>query len=74
MLGFTEDYAPCFFGHYLHIADLFEAFEHDLLRETVRADGLVSGITDPNYLTQMFLAEVSCKPFTGFTRDRNEIL
>ena len=50
MLRFTEDDAPCFFGHYFDIADFLKAFEHDLLGEAVGADGLVSRVTDPNYL------------------------
>ncbi len=50
MLWFTEDDAPCFFGHDFDVADLFQAFEDDLLGETVGADGLVSGVTDPDYL------------------------
>jgi hypothetical protein len=50
MLRLTEDDAPCFFGHDFDVADLFQAFEDDLLGETVGADSLVSGVTDPNYL------------------------
>ena len=50
MLRFTEDDAPCLFGQDFDVADFFQAFEDDLFGETVGADGLVPGVTDPNYL------------------------
>jgi hypothetical protein len=73
-LWLAEHDAACFFGHDFHVADLFQAFEDDLLGEIVGTDGLVSGITDSYYFGQMLLAEVSCKRVAGFACNRNEIL